>query len=34
MSTVLWANYLSDGTVTSDESDKYALYKFLDKLDD
>lgn len=34
MSTVPWANYLSDGTVRSDESDKYALYKFLDKLDD
>jgi len=34
MSTVLWANYLSNGVVTSDESDKYALYKHLNKLDD
>jgi len=33
VSTVLWANYLSDGVVTSDESDKYALYSHLDKLD-
>ena len=33
MSTVLWANYLSEGIVTSDESDKYALYKHLDTLD-
>jgi hypothetical protein len=33
MSTVLWANYLADGLVTSDESDKYALFKHLDKLD-
>jgi hypothetical protein len=34
MSTVLWANYLSEGSVVSDESDKYALYKHMDKLDD
>jgi len=33
MSTVLWANYLDDGNVVSDESDKRALYKFADKLD-
>jgi hypothetical protein len=33
MSTVLWANYLSDNTVVSDESDKYALYKHLEKID-
>jgi len=33
MSTVLWANYLDDGTVVSDESDKRALYQFADKLD-
>lgn len=33
MSTVLWANYLVNGVVTSDESDKYALYKHADKLD-
>jgi hypothetical protein len=33
MSTVLWANQLIDGQVTSDESDKYALYRHLDKLD-
>jgi len=32
MSTVLWANQLIDGQVTSDESDKYALYRHLDKL--
>lgn len=33
MSTVLWANYLQDGRVTSDEADKYALYKFSSKLE-
>ena len=33
MSTVLWANGLADGKVVSDESDKYALCKFADKLD-
>ena len=33
MSTVLWANYLLDGRVTSDESDKYALYRHSRKLD-
>ena len=33
MSTVLWANHLKDGVVESDESDKFSLYKFLDKLD-
>lgn len=34
MSTVLWANrLLSNGEVTSDESDKWALYKYADKLD-
>lgn len=33
MSTVLWANLLQDGIVTSDEDDKYALYKHTDKLD-
>jgi hypothetical protein len=32
MSTVLWANQLLDGVVTSDESDKYALYKHSKKL--
>jgi hypothetical protein len=32
MSTVLWANTLVDGVVTSDESDKYALYKHTKKL--
>jgi hypothetical protein len=32
-STVLWANYLVNGDVVSDESDKYALYKYADKLD-
>jgi len=34
MSTVLWANELVDGAVTSDESDKYALYKHAEKLDE
>jgi hypothetical protein len=34
MSTVLWANELVDGVVASDESDKYALYKHTDKLDE
>lgn len=33
MSTVLWANYLCEGRVVSDEVDKYALYKFSKKLD-
>jgi hypothetical protein len=34
VSTVLWANALVDGVVTSDESDKHALYKHADKLDE
>ncbi|ODB98721.1 hypothetical protein A3197_14970 [Candidatus Thiodiazotropha endoloripes] len=34
MSTVLWANVLIDGKVDSDESDKYALYKYTKKLDE
>ncbi len=34
MSTVLWANHLlNNGGVVSDESDKWALYKYADKLD-
>jgi hypothetical protein len=34
MSTVLWANHLlNDGEVVSDESDKWALYKHVEKLD-
>lgn len=33
MSTVIWVNYLKDGKVTSDQSDKWALYRFTDKLD-
>lgn len=33
MSTVLWTNALAAGQVTSDDSDKYAIYKHLDKLD-
>ena len=33
MSTVLWANILVSGKVTSDESDKLALHKHADKLD-
>jgi hypothetical protein len=33
MSTVLWANRLIDGAVTSDQSDKYALYKHLSQID-
>ena len=33
MSTVLWANYLDNGTVVSAESDLYSLYKYSDKLD-
>jgi len=34
MSTVLWANHLlSNGEVASDESDKWALYKHAEKLD-
>ncbi|NHZ33080.1 hypothetical protein [Massilia rubra] len=34
MSTVLWANYLVDGVVSSDESDKYALHEHIDQLDE
>lgn len=34
MSTVLWANYLVDDVVSSDESDKFALYEHLDQIDD
>lgn len=34
MSTVLWANTLLNGTVTADESDKWALHKHSDKLDE
>ena len=33
MSTVLWANLSIDGEVSSDESDKAALHRHLDKLD-
>jgi len=33
MSTVLWANQLLDGKVTSDQEDRYALYRHLDRLD-
>lgn len=33
MSTVLWANILIDGTVETNESDLYALYKHAKKLD-
>jgi hypothetical protein len=33
LSTVLWANLLVGGQVTSDESDKLALHKHADKLD-
>lgn len=33
MSTVLWANVLAAGKVTSDQSDHMALYKHAEKLD-
>ncbi len=33
MSTVLWANVLRDGKVTSEEADYYALYKHSKKLE-
>ena len=33
MSTVLWANLLHEARVTSDEIDKFALYKHSKKLD-
>lgn len=33
MSTVLWANLLADGVVTSEEADRYALYTHAGKLD-
>ncbi|UOD31948.1 hypothetical protein INH39_09915 [Massilia violaceinigra] len=34
MSTVLWANYLIDGVVSSDQSDKYALHEHIDQVDE
>ena len=34
MSTVLWANYLVDGQVVSEEADYPALYHHVDKLDE
>ena len=34
MSTVLWANYLIGGSVTSQAEDLYALFKHADKLDE
>ncbi len=35
MSTVLWVNYLlEDGEVVSDESDKWALFEYLNILDE
>lgn len=34
MSTVLWVNVLKDGKVTTEDSDKYALFKYADKLDE
>ncbi len=33
MSTVIWVNYLKAGRVTSDQSDKWAMLRFTDKLD-
>lgn len=33
MSTVLWANRLTEAEVTSDEQDRYALYRHTGKLD-
>jgi len=33
MSTVIWVNYLKEGRVSSDESDKWAVYRFAGKLD-
>ncbi|MDR7270849.1 hypothetical protein J2X20_003507 [Pelomonas saccharophila] len=33
MSTVLWANQLADGAVTSDEEDKAALFRHSSRLD-
>jgi hypothetical protein len=34
MSTVLWSNLLINGQVESDQSDHYALYKQMDKLEE
>lgn len=34
MSIVLWANYLVDDVVSSDQSDKYALHEHIDQLDE
>jgi len=34
MSKVLWANYLVDGQVVSEEADYLALYHHMDKLDE
>jgi hypothetical protein len=33
MGMTIWVNYLKNGKVSSDESDKSALYRHLDKLD-
>jgi hypothetical protein len=33
VSTVIWVNWLKDGKVTSDDVDRWALYRFADKLD-
>jgi len=33
MGMTIWVNYLKDGKVTSDESDKSAMYRHLNKLD-
>jgi hypothetical protein len=33
LSTVLWANHLLNGEVASDETDKWALYRHVEKLD-
>jgi hypothetical protein len=33
MGMTIWVNYLKDGKVTSDEADKSAMYRHLDKLD-
>lgn len=33
MGMTIWVNYLKDGTVTSDEADKSAMFRHLNKLD-
>ena len=33
MSTVLWVHYFTDGRITSDQQDLWAMYRYSDRLD-